>query len=228
MDESECGDRGQALAADGGRAHSAEIEAADSAAVDAYVEAVAKEAGRVDVVFNAVGPSPNEYGNGKNAVELSVDEFMTPLVTIVKAQFVTTRAAARRMTAQKSGVILFLTGSPARGHVEGATAIGAAFGAIESLTENLAVEVSPAGVRVVCLRTTANVDSRTIQQTMEALGGRLSLTKDQMIARLASLNFLKVSASIAETARAAAFLASDRARMMTATVVNSTAGAAAD
>ena len=153
---------------------------------------------------------------------------MTPLVTIVKSQFVTARAAARRMTGQKSGVILFLTGSPARGHVEGATAIGAAFGAIELLTENLAVEVSPAGIRVVRLRTTANVDSRTIQQTMEALGGRLSLTKEQLIGRLASLNLLKFPASIADTARAAAFLASDRARMMTATVVNSTAGAAAD
>ena len=71
-------------------------------------------------------PSPHEYGNGKNAIGLTVDEFMTPLTPIVKSQFVTARAAARRMTAQRSGVILFLTGSPARGQVEGATAIGAA------------------------------------------------------------------------------------------------------
>lgn len=76
------------------------------------------------------------------------------------------------MVKQRSGVIIFLTGSPARGHVEGATAIGAAFGAIETLMENLAVEVSPAGVRAVCLRTTANTDSRSIQQTMDLIGGR--------------------------------------------------------
>ena len=62
-----------------------------------------------------------------------------------------------------------LTGSPARGHVQGATAIGAAFGAIESFMENLAVEVGPAGVRAVCLRTTANTDSRTIQQTIDTI-----------------------------------------------------------
>ena len=49
-----------------------------------------------------------------------------------------------------------------------------------------------------------------------------------MIERMASLNFLKVPASTSDTAKAAAFLASDRARMMTATVVNSTAGAALD
>ena len=84
------------------------------------------------------------------------------------------------------------------------------------------------------------MDSRTIQQTMDALaskasvtkeqmiGSKASATKEQMIARFASFNFLKVPASIFDTAKAAVFLASDRARMMTGTVVNSTAGAAAD
>jgi 3-oxoacyl-[acyl-carrier protein] reductase len=71
------------------------------------------------------------------------------------------------MIKRHSGVILFVTGSPARAHVPGATAIGAAFGAIENLTENLAFEVSPFGVRVVCLRTLANTDSRSIQDTMD-------------------------------------------------------------
>jgi 3-oxoacyl-[acyl-carrier protein] reductase len=71
------------------------------------------------------------------------------------------------MVKQRSGVIIFVTGSRARGHVPGATAIGAAFGAIENLTENLAVEVSPFGVRVVCVRTLANIDSRTIQDRFE-------------------------------------------------------------
>src|SRR5262245_27243314 len=125
-------------------------------------------------------------------------------------------------------VIVFLTGSPARGHVEGATAIGAAFGAIESLTENLAIEVGPAGVRVVCLRTTANSDSRSIQQTTEAIANKLNITKDQAIAGIASLNFLKVPASVSDTAKAAVLLASDHMRMMTGTVMNSTAGAALD
>src|SRR5262249_39361154 len=153
---------------------------------------------------------------------------MVPLTTIVKSQFITARAAARHMVKRHAGVIIFLTGSPARGHVEGATAIGAAFGAIESLAENLAVEVSPAGVRVVWLRTTANLDSRSIQQTMDILAGKMNVPKEQVIAVMANLNFLKVPASTSDTAKAAVFLASDRARMLTGTVVNSTAGAAAD
>ena len=123
-----------------------------------------------------------EYGNGKHAVDLTIEEYMVPLTTVVKSYFITARAAARRMLKRRSGVIIFVTGNPARGHVEGATAIGTAFGAIESLTENLAVEVGPAGVRVVCLRATANTDSRTIQQTMDILAGKMHVTKHQVIA----------------------------------------------
>jgi NAD(P)-dependent dehydrogenase (short-subunit alcohol dehydrogenase family) len=212
------------IVAEGGRAHAAQVDAADGAAVDAFVEGVAKEGARVDILFNAVGPSAQAYGNGKHAIELAAEEFMTALEAIVKPQFVTARAAARRMIAQGTGVILFLTGSPARGHVEGATAIGA----IETLTENLAVELSPKGVRVLCLRATANVDSRPIQETLGMLASRMNTTKEQMIAGIASSNFLKRPMNVADTAKAAAFLVSDRARMMTATVVNSTAGAAAD
>jgi 3-oxoacyl-[acyl-carrier protein] reductase len=216
------------ITGDGGRAHAEAVDAGDYVAVDEYVDGIARQAGSIDIVFNAVGPLATEYGNGKNAVDLTVEEFMVPLTTIVKSQFVTARVAARHMLKQHSGVIIFLTGSPARGHVEGATAIGTAFGAIESFMENLAVEISPAGVRSVCLRTTANTDSRTIQQTMDVLAGMMNVTKDEMIARIAGLNFLKVPASVSDTAKAVAFLASDRARLMTGTVVNSTAGAALD
>jgi NAD(P)-dependent dehydrogenase (short-subunit alcohol dehydrogenase family) len=132
------------------------------------------------------------------------------------------------MIKQHSGVIIFVTGSPARGHAPGTTAIGAAFGAIENLTENLAFEVSPFGVRVVCLRTLANADSRSIQDTMELLAARLPITKHQAIAQIAQSSFLKVPATVHDTANAAVLIASDRARMLTGTVVNATGGAALD
>jgi 3-oxoacyl-[acyl-carrier protein] reductase len=61
-------------------------------------------------------------------VDLKIEEFTIPLTTVVKSQFITGRAAARHMMKQHSGVIIFLTGSPARGHAQGTTAIGAAFG----------------------------------------------------------------------------------------------------
>jgi 3-oxoacyl-[acyl-carrier protein] reductase len=212
----------------GGDAQTAVVDVLDDAAVNRYLDDVVKGAGKIDIVVDLTGPVVSEYGNGKVAVELPADQFMIPLATIVKSRFITARAAARHMIHRKSGVIIFVTGSPARPHVPGATAIGAAFGAIENLTGNLAFEVSPFGVRVVCLRTVANIDSRSIQDTMEVVASRMNITKEQAIGQVALSNFLKVSATVQDTANAAVMIASDRARMMTGTVVNASAGAALD
>lgn len=226
--KSHLNDVAQHIASAGGTAHVAELDALDDIAVSAYLSDIAKESGSIDVVVNTTGPLAAEYGNTRPAVDLSVEEFMLPATTVLKSNFITAQAAARQMVNQHSGVILFITGSPARGHVPGASAIGAAFGALENLTENLAIEVGPLGVRVVCLRTLANVDSRSIQDTMSFVTSALNITHDQAIAQIESSNFLKRKAGVADTAKAAVFLASDAARMMTATVLNATAGAALD
>jgi len=162
------------------------------------------------------------------ALDLWVDEFLMPLETMVRSRFITARAAARHMIKQHPGIIILVTGSPARPHVPGATAIGAAFGAIENLTANLAFEVSPFGVRVVCVRTVANIDSTSIQDTMGFLIDQFRITKEQAIAQIAQSNFLKIPATVQDTANAAVLVASDRGRMLTGTVVNATAGAALD
>ena len=193
-----------------------------------YLDGIVKKADKIDIVLDVTGPLAKEYGNSTLAVELPIEEFLVPLETIVKSRFITARAAARHMIRQNSGVIIFITGSPARGHVPGATAIGAAFGALENLTENLALELGPFGVRVVCLRTLANIDSRSIQDTMDILAGKLNITQDQAMEQIAHSNVLKVSATVQDTANAAVLIASDRGRLLTATVVNATAGAALD
>ena len=216
------------IVAKGGNAHVGAIDTTDDAAVNQYIEAIVKRTGKIDIILDVAGPLAKEYGNGKLAVDLPIEQFMVPLATMVKSRFITARAAARQMIKQRSGVIILVTGSPARPHVPGATAIGAAFAAMENLAQNLAFEVSPFGVRVVCLRTTANIDSRSIQDTVEMAAGQLNITKDQAMARIAQFNFLKVPATVIDTANAAVLIASDRARMITGTVVNATAGAALD
>ena len=216
------------ITASGGEARTAVIDTLDDASINQYIDSIVKQAGRIDIVLDAAGPLADEYGNGKNAVDLPIEEFMVPLATMVRSRFITARAAARHMIKRRSGVIIFVTGSPARAHVPGTTAIGAAFGAIENLTENLAFEVGLFGVRVVCLRTLANTDSRSIQDTMDFLAGQLNITKEQAMAHIAQSSFLKVAATVQDTANAAVLIASDRARMLTGTVVNATAGAALD
>lgn len=56
--------------------------------------------------------------------------------------------------------------------------------------------------------------------------GRLNITKEQAVAQIGQMNFLKVPATVQDTANAAVLIASDRARMVTGTVVNASAGAA--
>lgn len=215
----------QALAdeidATGKRAHAAEVDALDERAVNAYLDAVAANAGQIDIAVNALGPSVIDYGGGRNAVDLSVTEFMVPLVTVVRSQFITAMAAARHMTQHGSGVLLFITGSPARPHTEGATAIGAAFAAIENLTRHLAIELGPAGIRPVCLRSSAMPDTKTIQDVVRAAAAATNVTVDQAEQFLASATMLHVSPRTPDTAKVAAFLASDQAKTITGTQVMS-------
>jgi hypothetical protein len=49
---------------------------------------------------------------------------------------------------------------------------------------------------------------------MEVLAGAMNVTKDQMMTQLAGMNFLKVPASVADTAKAAVLIASDRGRFV--------------
>jgi NAD(P)-dependent dehydrogenase (short-subunit alcohol dehydrogenase family) len=219
---------GEEIRGAGGAAHVTVIDAEDSAAVDAYIDSIAKEAGSIDIVCNVVGPRVKDYGNGKPATQLTVEEFMLPLTTFVRSEFITSRAAARHMVEQHSGVIIFVTGSPARAHTPGTTAIGAAFGAIENFTRNLAHDVSPHGVRVVCVRASAMPETRTIQETRDLIAAAANIPAEQVFTTLANSTLLKVSPTIADTARVVAFAASDKARMMTGTVLNSSAGAVID
>jgi 3-oxoacyl-[acyl-carrier protein] reductase len=216
------------ITAAGGRAHAAVIDALDGPAVNAYVDTIVQQTGSLDIEFNATGPRISEYGNGKLAVDLSIEEFMTAVDTVLKSQFITARTAVRQMLKQGSGVVIFLTGSPARPHGPGTSGIGAAFAAIENVMRTIAIEVGPSGVRSVCLRIAANPDTRTIQDTTDVIGKMMHITSDQAMARLAEGTMLKVSPLTSDTAKAAVFLASDRARMLTGTVLNSSAGAVMD
>jgi hypothetical protein len=56
----------------------------------------------------------------------------------------------------------------------------------------------------------------------------MNIPKEQVFKTLADMTLLKASPTIADMARAAVFAASDDARMMTGTVMNSSGGAVLD
>lgn len=212
---------------DGGTAHAAEVDALDERAVDAYLDDVVRKAGRIDVVLNVMGPQARDYANATPTMTLPLDKFMLPLTTLVASQFVTARVAARSMVKQQAGVILFITALPGRG-LANAAAIGAAFGAMESLLRTLAVELGPAGIRVVGLRPGAMVETRTMQQSLENAVGAFGLSKEQIVAGFAQRMLVQRFTTVEDTARLAAFLASDSARTITGAIVNASSGAVID
>jgi len=212
----------------GGKAHVDVVDVSDPNAIDKYVAEVVARAGRIDAACNLTGPRIRDYRNGTPIVQLPVDAFMLPQDTVLRLQFITAQACARRMVAQGSGVLIFVTGSPAHPHGPGAAGIGAAFAAMENLMRTLAIELGSSGVRSVGLRIAANPDTRTIQDTTRVIAEHTGGTQDAALARLEAATMLGRSPRAVDTARAAAFLASDRSRMMTGTVMNSSAGAVWD
>jgi len=201
----------------------AEVDALDEVAVEAHMEHVIRENGRIDVVFNATGPQAVDYGNATPTMELTVEKFMLPINTIIASQFITARAAARHMTPQGSGAIVFLSATPSQGSAN-TSAIGAAYGALESLTRSLAVDLGPRGVRVVCVRSMGMAGTRVMRQTFELGGGAMGRSSEQLEAIVTSRALLGRSPTLAETAGIISFLASDEARTLTGTVVNSSCG----
>lgn len=211
----------------GGVAYAAQVDALDEQAVQAYLDGVAQEAGSIDILLNVTGPQPKDYGNATGSLELPLEQFLLPLSTLVSSQFITARAAARHMVQQQGGVILFATSIPSRGFPR-AAAIGTAFGAMEALLRCLAMELGPAGIRVVGLRPGAMVETRTIQQSLENAVNTLGPSKVQVVSTFEQTTLLKRLTSVADTAQLAVFLASDRARTITGAIVNASSGAVID
>jgi len=208
-----------ALAADigaaGGRAETAQVDALDERAVDEHADAVAARAGSLDISFNLIA---HGYTHGTPMAEMSVEDYLEPVITAVRTTFLTTRAAARHMIRQGSGVILAFGGSgdPPRDYFIGGTQV--AFEAIESMRRQLSAELGAHGVRVVTLRTGGVVESLAADTP----------GAEEIAAGIAASTMLGRPATLEDVGDAAAFAASDRARSMTAATINVSCGALVD
>lgn len=135
----------------GGMAETAQVDALDEPAVEKHIGDVVEQVGNIDVSFNAISIRDVQL---IPLVDMSREDFMSPISTGVSTHFLTARAAARHMIEQGSGVILTLSSSAVRGFVGGVHmgGFGIAGTAIEALTKQLAAELGPQGIRTVCLR----------------------------------------------------------------------------
>ena len=203
----------------GGKASVAIVDATDEAAVRVYVDGVAKNSGGVDIVFNGIGGRPGELGYPAHAAKMTLAEFMIPLQRIVGSQFLTAREAARHMSRQRSGAIVLLSATLSGGAFSLMSGISAACGAVDALTRALAGEYGGFGVRVNCVRGSAMPETTTIQDTF---AGRAALLGDAAGGSGGTL--LGRPVTVAETAAAARYLASEAASGITGQVLTVCAG----
>ena len=215
------------IVAGGGSAEAAEVDALNERAVDKHLQSVIDKAGRVDISFNAVG-IPNARILGVPLVELDVEQFSLPITTYAMSYFLTARLAARRMVANKSGVIMTVTALHSRTGIPLVGGYGPAMAAKEALTRDLSVELAPHGIRVVGLRPQGMPETRTIKDAFAPRAKASGMTWEQWQELLASRTHTRRLMTLAEMADVAVFMASDKASGMTGTTVNLTMGSLDD
>jgi 3-oxoacyl-[acyl-carrier protein] reductase len=201
----------EAIRAAGGNADTASVDALDEAAVDAHVDAIVERHGSLDVSLNVIAAGEVFF---TPLAEMSVADFEQPVTTLLRSTFITTRAAARHMVRQHSGVILSFggSGSPLRDFFLGGFQVGLA--AVDVLCRQLAAELGPHGIRVVTLRSAGIVDSLPAD-----FEGGAAIVED-----IVGKSMLGRGATLSDVGNVAAFAASDHARAITATAINMTCG----
>jgi NAD(P)-dependent dehydrogenase (short-subunit alcohol dehydrogenase family) len=211
------------IVAAGGAAEGAEVDTLDERAVDQHLQSVIDQAGHLDISFDAVG-IPSAKLLGVPLAELDVERFSLPITTYTRSYFLTARLAARRMVANRSGVIMTVTTLQSRTGFPTAGGFGPAMAAKEALTRELSAELAPHGVRVVGLRPQGIPGTDSLKEAFEPRAKTSGMTLEQFQAAGASRTHTRRLSTLAELADVAAFMASDKASGMTGTVINLSMG----
>lgn len=211
----------EAVIASGGFAETAVVDALDEKAIDEHINAVVKKTGGIDISFNAIGV---EDVQGIPLIEMSLEDYTKPISIAMKTQFLTAKAAGRHMIKKGSGVILSITATPAGMAYPLVGGFGPACSAIEAFSRNLASELGPYGIRVVCIRSAGSPDSRPF---VDAMGNNTGLAKT-FIKKMEEDTMLRKLPLMSEIANVAAFAVSDQASGMTGTALNVTCGTTRD
>jgi NAD(P)-dependent dehydrogenase (short-subunit alcohol dehydrogenase family) len=213
------------LAQAGGVAEAAQVDALDALSIERHLRAVVEKTGGIDIAFNAISIN---YTQGTPLLELSLETFSLGIADAMKTQFLTSTAAARHMQKRGSGVILAITATPARVLLPNQGNFGVACAAIERLCKQLACELGPQGIRVICLRSAGSPDAPGVEWAIRVLAEQAGMSPEAFEASIGERTLLKRMPKLAEVAEMAVLMASDRASAMTGAVANVTCGETVD
>ena len=209
----------------GAVASAAQVDALDRGAIEKHLDEVVRTSGGLDISFNLIGLGGEQ---GKALTAMNQEAFAIAINTAMRTHFFTATAAARHMQAKGGGVLLALTAQVARKPYVGSAGFGVACAAIEGLWRQLAIELGPAGIRCVTLRSSGSPDAPGVTAAIAEHARAAGVSREAFEARIAEKTMLKRMPRMAEIADAAVLMASDRASAVTAAVLNATCGEIAD
>jgi len=214
-----------AIEAAGGRARVAPVDALDPEAVQSHLADIAKRAGPVKLMFNAI-----EWGDSQGAelIDMDFERFLRPIQNSMRTWFTTGTAVARHMGANGGGVIVGITANAAREAYSHVGGFGVACAAVEHYLRQLAVENGPRGVRVCFVRSPGSPDAPGVREAWQLRANERGVSFEEIATEFGKGTPLRKVTALAQVADAAVLLSSDLAAGMTATLANATGGAQVD
>lgn len=191
----------EAAAEIGEGAHYIANDITDLAGLDGLVAQVEAEYGPLDILVNNAGINLK-----KPALEVTDEDFSRIIHTNLNAVFALTRAAAQRMVARRSGVILMISSMAAYYGIDRVVAYAASKSAVEGMVKVLASEFSKDGVRINAIAP-GFIETAMSRTAMNSDPER----RDRAMRRTPMGKF----GQPADIGHAAVFLASDGARYIT-------------
>jgi 3-oxoacyl-[acyl-carrier protein] reductase len=198
---------------EGGHARARTVDALDENSVNAFVESVVNETGRLDISFNLISNQDVQQA----LLEIPVEDFLQPIHNAMRSHFLTIRAAARYMRERRSGAILMFGGGGPQ-TFPGLGGFKVALDAMESLRRQWAIELGQDGIRVVTLKTGGIPETIPPDSPM----------REPIEASIRDATLLKRVATLEDVGNVAAFAASDRAATITSTDINISCGSIVD
>ncbi|MFV2018845.1 3-oxoacyl-ACP reductase FabG [Micromonospora sp. LOL_023] len=188
------------IVAAGGAAVAVGCDVTDPVAVDAMIDRVVAEHGRIDILVNNAGITRDNM-----LFKMPVDDWDAVLRTNLSSMFHCCRAAQRHMVPARYGKIVNLSSRSALGN-RGQVNYAAAKAGVQGLTATLAIELGPYDINV-----NAVAPGYVATPMTAAVADRIGVDRDEHRRQVAEQTPLRRVGQPAEIAAVIAFLASDDA-----------------
>lgn len=197
----------------GGRAIGLTCDVTDEAQVQETVRAALREFGQIDILVNNAA-----FFNQKGVLDMPYDEWQKQTGVILGGAFLFSKYVARSMIERNvKGSIINIISTAGHQGQPGNVAYSTAKMGLKNFTNSVAMELAPHGIRVNALTPTATDPSESFERA--ALWGRESKTPPaSLTAAMANFTRLVPMQRLpkpSDYGRAAAFLASEDAAMIT-------------